>query len=187
MALTVKQRGQHVATFRFVEVRLMETLAAWIPSTPEMEAKLLFGPHVWDCAQAADALGKRAHELRLPLHHSLAPVAAYLRVLDALAAAQGAAARIAAFYDVVLPRLGERYRRYLSSTDALMDAPTVRIVERILDTQARMLREATALREQLPALRPERTGALQPLIDADAAVGDLPVDAGADDAARQAA
>ena len=66
MALTVKQRGQHIATFRFVQVRLMEILSAWVPSTPEMEAKLLFGPHIWDTAQAADALGKRAHELRLP-------------------------------------------------------------------------------------------------------------------------
>ena len=173
MGLTVKQRGQHVATFRFVEVRLMEILAGWIPTTAQMEAKLLFGPHVWDCAQAADALGKRAHELRLPLQHAIAPVPAYLSVLDQLNATQEAAQRIAAFYDVVLPSMGARYRRYLAQTDALMDAPTVRIIERILDTQARMLREAAALREQLPALRPGEP--LRTLIEADAAVGDLPV------------
>jgi hypothetical protein len=173
MALTVKQRGQHVATFRFVEARLMEILAGWIPTTPEMEAKLLFGPHVWDCAQAADALGKRAHELRLPLQHSLAPVAQYVRVLEALASAAGASRRIAALYEGVLPRLGERYRRYLAQTDALMDAPTVRIVERILDTQARMLSEAAALSEQMPALGPDDADAVQALVALDAAVDEL--------------
>jgi hypothetical protein len=184
MSLTVKQRGQHVATFRFVEVRLMEILAAWIPSTPEMEAKLLFGPHVWDCAQAADALGKRVHELRLPLQHSVPPVSPYLVVLEQLAAVQGASQRIAALYDVVLPRLGERYRAYLAQTDTLMDAPTVRVMERILDTQARMQREAMALREQMPALRPDDATTVTALIDADAAVGELAAAAGDE---RQAA
>lgn len=186
MALTVKQRGHRVATFRFVEVRLMEILAAWIPSTPEMEAKLLFGPHVWDCAQAADALGKRTHELRLPLQHSLAPVDAYLHILSEMAAMDGAQRRIAALYDGVLPRLGKRYRSYLAQTDALMDAPTVRIIERIVDTQSRMLAEAQTLREQIPALRAVAAPELRALASADDAVDELSVD-DATEAARHAA
>jgi hypothetical protein len=153
MGLTVKQRGQNVATFRFIEVRLMEILSAWVPSTPEMEAKLLFGAHIWDTAQAADALGKRTYELRMPLQHSLKPAAGYLQVLDALASADGVAPRIAAFYDVMVPALAQRYRKYLTATDSLMDAPTVRVVERILETGARMMREANALRDDLPALK----------------------------------
>ena len=67
MLLNVTERGAHVATFRWIEVRLMETLAHWVPTTPEMEAKLLFGAHIWDAAQHADILGKRTQELRLPL------------------------------------------------------------------------------------------------------------------------
>ena len=59
MNLTVQQRGDNVATFRWIEVRLMETLAAWVPTTPEMEVKLVFGAHIWDTAQHADMLGKR--------------------------------------------------------------------------------------------------------------------------------
>src|SRR5688572_4843718 len=102
MALTVKQRGRHIATFRFVEVRFMELLSAWVPTTPEMEAKLLFGPHIWDTALAADSLGKRTHELRLPPQHSLPPAAEYLHVLAEVAASDGAARRIAVFYDVML-------------------------------------------------------------------------------------
>jgi len=153
MGLTVKQRGQNVATFRFVEVRLMEILSAWVPSTPEMEAKLLFGAHIWDTAQAADALGKRTYELRLPLQHSLTPAAGYLEVLGSLAAAEGAGPRIAALYDVMLPGLATRFRNYLAATDPLMDAPTVRIIEQIMNTGARMIREADELRAELPALK----------------------------------
>jgi hypothetical protein len=111
-------------------------------------------------------------------------VSPYLVVLEQLAAVQGASQRIAALYDVVLPRLGERYRAYLAQTDTLMDAPTVRVMERVLDTQARMQREAMALREQMPALRPDDATTATALIDADAAVGELAAAAGDE---RQAA
>ena len=161
MALTVKQRGQHIATFRFIEVRLMEILSSWVPSTPDMEAKLLFGPHIWDTAQAADALGKRTHELRLPLQHSVAPVPAYIALLAELGAVEGAARRIGVFYDVMLPRLAARYRRYLERTDTLMDAPSVRVIEGILGASERMVREADKLRAELPALRCDDAAWLQ--------------------------
>jgi len=176
MGLTVKQRGQNVATFRFVEVRIMEILSAWVPTTPEMEAKLLLGAHIWDTAQAADALGKRTYELRLPLQHSLTPVVGYLELLDDLAAAEGAARRIAAFYDVVLPGLAARYRRYLAQTDALMDAPTVRVIERILETGIRMAREANELRAEMPALKLGDTEWLARLAERERNVAELVVE-----------
>ncbi|HET7525330.1 MAG TPA: hypothetical protein VFK10_05240 [Burkholderiaceae bacterium] len=186
MALTVKQRGQHIATFRFVEVRLMEMLSAWVPTTAEMEAKLLFGPHIWDTAQAADALGKRAHELRLPLQHSIAPVASYIELLSEIAAVTGAARRIAAMYDVMLPSLDVRYRRYLQRTDTLMDAPSVRVIEGILIASERMRREAQKLRAELPALRCDDQAWLQQLAGREESVPDLLADNGAIEARRAA-
>jgi hypothetical protein len=183
MGLTVKQRGHHIATFRFVEVRLMEILSAWVPTTPEMEAKLLFGAHIWDTAQAADALGKRTYELRLPLQHSMTPVAAYLQFLDAIAAVDGAERRIAAIYDVVLPGLAARYRRYLSDTDDLMDAPSVRIIESILDTGARMIREAARLRTEMPALKFDDAEWLEQLTLREQSVAELVESDGAKQAA----
>jgi len=173
MRFTVKQRGQHIATFRFVEVRLMEILSAWVPSTPEMEAKLLFGPHIWDTAQAADALGKRTYELRLPLQHSLAPVAGYVAVLDGFAATTGAAQRIALFYDVMVAGLNARYRRYIEQTDTLMDAPSVRVLESILSARQRMVREADELRTSLPALRLENPAWLQQMAAREASIAEL--------------
>ena len=149
MSLTVKERGELIATYRFIEVQLMETLAKWVPTTPEMEIKLLFGAHIWDAAQHADALGKRTYELRLPLQHSMRPSDKYSSVLEELAAAKNSADRIAGFYDVMLPALETRFRNYLSQTDPLMDAPSVRILERILQDNSRMIKESNELRAQI--------------------------------------
>jgi hypothetical protein len=151
--LTVKERGQFVATMRYVQVWLMETLAAWVPTTPEMEVKLLLGEHIWDVAQHADTLGKRTFELRLPLQHSLRPVDAYLDFLAEIAAISPTPQRIAAVYDVLLPALAARYRHYLDQTDALSDAPTVRLLERDLADTTRMVEASRALRHELPSLQ----------------------------------
>ena len=137
--LTVKERGQFVATLRYVHVSLMETLAAWVPTTPEMEVKLLFGEHIWDVAQHADSLGKRTFELRMPLQHSVRAADAYVDFLATVAAVGPTPQRLAAMYDVLLPALAERQRRYLERTDRLVDAPTVRILERFLADRARMI------------------------------------------------
>ena len=152
MHLNVRERGNHVATFRWIEVRLMETLARWVPTTPETEVKLVFGEHIWDCAQHADWLGKRTHELRLPLQYSLEPSRDYVAFLTELAATGDTSQRVAGFYDCVLPALERRFRAYLDDVDQLLDGPTVRILERILFDVERMKRAGQALREQVPAI-----------------------------------
>lgn len=152
MPLNVKQRGDHVATFRWIEVRLMETLARWVPTTPETEVKLLFGAHIWDVAQHADSLGKRTHELRLPLQHSLEPSGEFVSFLGDLAATVETDRRVAGFYDCVLPGLERRFRDYIGGVDPLLDGPTVRILERILFDIGRMKGECQALRQEVPAV-----------------------------------
>ena len=149
MSLGVGERARRIATFRFVEVRLMEAVAAWIPTCPEMEVKVLLGRHVWDFAQHADALGKRTFELRERLHHSLPAADGYLRFLDAVHALDGTAERIASLYDVVLPGLARRYEAYLAEADPILDAPSFVIVDRILADTRRQRGEAEALRREL--------------------------------------
>ena len=145
MYLNVKQRGDHVATFRWIEVCLMETLAAWVPSTPEMEAKLVFGAHIWDVAQHADILGKRTHELRLPLQDSLRPSNDYAEFLAQVAQVPETNKRIAAFYRCLLPGLQRRLQEYSSKVDPLLDGPTLRVIDRILSDSARMIQESEEL------------------------------------------
>jgi hypothetical protein len=151
--LTVKERGQFVATLRYVYVSVMETLAAWVPTTPEMEVKLLFGEHIWDAAQHADSLGKRTFELRMPLQRSVPAADGYVAFLAAVAQLGATPQRLAAMYDVLLPSLVGRQRRYLEGTDTLVDAPTVRILERHFADAARMIEGAHALRRELPDLQ----------------------------------
>ncbi|HEX2827008.1 MAG TPA: hypothetical protein VHP37_11725 [Burkholderiales bacterium] len=173
MQLSVKARGDHVATFRWIEVRFMEMLAGWVPTTPETEVKLVFGTHIWDTAQHADSLGKRTHELRLPLQHSLSPTEGYVRLLADLAATTDTTKRIAGFYDCALPGLERRLRDYMTRVDPLLDAPTLRIVERILADIERMAGESRTLRDELPAVRLADRAWLDELRLRELALGDI--------------
>ncbi|MBI1787417.1 MAG: hypothetical protein HYR60_07690 [Acidobacteria bacterium] len=150
MGLTIREKAEYVGTFRGVRVYLMEMLARWVPTTPELEVKVLFGRHIWDLAQHADALGKRAFEIRAPLHYTLRPSEEYQRLLEEISGCQGTAERIHGFYSVILPGLEKRHGDYLAHTDSLQDEPTVRILDRIQLDDARMRRESQALLAEIP-------------------------------------
>ncbi len=146
---SVSARADAVGTFRFVSVWLMETVARWTPTTPEMEAKVMFGRHIWDYAQMADALGKRTFELRRHEHYTLAPGAEYHAMLKEAGAARTTADRVSALYDGVLPGLIARYRDYIAGTDKILDEPTIVIVERIAHELERQRGEADELKTEL--------------------------------------
>jgi hypothetical protein len=150
MAYTIRQKADRIGGFRFVSVYLMETLAAWVPTTAELEAKVLFGRHVWDFAQHADQLGRRTGELRAPLQYSHPPTDGYRRVLEALAGATNTRDRVAGIYDVFLPDLERRYRAHLAHIDPLDDEPSLRIIERILSDFPRFRADREAFSRERP-------------------------------------
>jgi len=152
MITTVRDRADIIATYRFASVYLMETLARWVPTTPELEVKILMGRHIWEFAQHADQLGRRTNELRAAMHYSRQPVDQYLQALETLAAAAATGDRIDGFYDVVLSDLAARYRSYIAETDSMVDEPSVRILERALTDFDRMCRERDAMRAERPDL-----------------------------------
>jgi hypothetical protein len=154
MTMAVRDRGEALATFRFVQVFMMETLARWVPATPEMEVKVLLGRHVWDMARHADALGRRVYELRMPLQHTLRPADGYVAFLEEVAASEATRDRLDAAYEVTLPGLRLRYQAYLEATDHLLDEPSVRVIEGILADHERIAREHADLRRALQALPP---------------------------------
>ena len=149
---TIKEKADYVGTLRTVNVTLMETLARWVPTSPEMEVKVLMGRHLWDFAQHADLLGKRVFELRAPLHFSPPAAEPYAAWLEGVKGLSATADRLAAFYDGVMPAIVDRHKHYLERTDALQDEPTVRILDRILQDQARMQQEYRALLASQPEL-----------------------------------
>lgn len=150
MTFTVRARGDAIATFRFVSVYLMETLARWVPTTPEMEVKVLFGRHLWELAQHADAFGRRTAELRLGPQVSRDPTPPFRATLDGFAATSGTAERVDGFYSGVVPLLERLYRAYVAQTDTLLDEPSVRILERVLADLDRLRREREELRRERP-------------------------------------
>jgi hypothetical protein len=149
MIATVADRCRAIATFRHVSVRLMEMLARWTPTTPEMEAKVTFGRHIWQLAQQADRLGKRTFELRQKEHHSLPPTAAYSTLLEQTAEETETGARLAGFYDGLLPGLIARCRSYVGGTDPILDAPSVVILEAMVRDLETMRSEAAGLQGEL--------------------------------------
>ena len=163
--MKVKERADAIGTFRYTSVFIMETLAGWVPTTPEMEVKVLFGRHLWTFAQRADVLGKRARELRAPLQYSREPRQEYLEGLRAVAALQATGDRLEGCYDIVLPSLAACYSRYLARTDRLIDEPSVVLcegalldIEKLRAEKAQLLAEIAGLRsDPRPALRGLRT------------------------------
>ena len=152
MNTKVRERADCIATFRFASVFMMETLARWVPTTPELEAKILMGRHLWEFAQHADQFGRRTHELRAALHFTREPVAPYATVLERLAAVASTGDRIDGFYDALLPDVGSRLRRYRDETDGMVDEPSVRILDRVLTDYDRMRQERDAMRADPPGL-----------------------------------
>lgn len=150
MDMTVRQRADWIATFRHTSIFLMETLARWVPTTAEMEVKLLFGRHLWEFAQHADAFGKRAAALRVALHTSRPPAQDFQRILDRFASATSAAERVDSLYDGVIPILTRVYSGYIQQADHLMDEASVRILERAIADFGRMRRDREALRAERP-------------------------------------
>jgi hypothetical protein len=149
MITTVNERCRYIATFRHISVWLMETVARWTPLTPEMEVKVVFGRHIWEYAQMADALGKRTFELRQPEHYTIPPVDAYEALLKDIAKTESTADRVAVIYDGLLPGLIERYRNYLAATDPILDEPTLVIMERIVRELERQRVDVAALQSEL--------------------------------------
>jgi hypothetical protein len=152
---------------------LMETLARWIPATPEMEVKMLFSRQVWRMAQQADRLGRRARELRVPLHYSRAPQPGFLAAFKQLAAVTDTIDRIDAFHDVALPALAAAYRGYLAETDQLTDEPTVMICNQALDEIETMRRERNEWDSGVPKARTLDSNALKVVRQAVAAATEV--------------
>jgi hypothetical protein len=150
--LNVKDRADAVGTFRHVNVVLMETLARWVPTTPELEVKILLGRHLWLVAQMADRLGRRTRELRAPIHFDREPAAPFAEALAALDARESTADRLAGFYAMALPAMAREYEAYGKRTDAVIDEPTVVIIEDALRDIERMRAECARLLESFPAL-----------------------------------
>jgi hypothetical protein len=136
------------------------------------------GRIIWECAQAADELGRRLPELRCgrrSVEAAESPNAGFAGFVRATAepeAPELTIEKLAGAFDVLRPHLLEVYERTARETDPICDAPTVKILEEIAqrarahvswghavlerlcdsdERRARRTARASALRAQLAA------------------------------------
>ena len=123
----------------YAKQRLAIAAAAFLPSTPEWEAKCALALHGWLDAEHASALYARLAELREPSPGPADIPEGPLRgVLDELCAATDTATRLIGLYGVLRPHVRGVIDDYLEATNPLCDQPSVRILRHVLDDEQRI-------------------------------------------------
>jgi hypothetical protein len=160
---SVEESARMIRHYRYAEEHMMRILAGWIALTPEVVVKLEFGRQVWDCAQHADILGKRLPELRSRAHVSEPPNETFVTFIQTLAdreAPEDTIERLTGIFRVLKPHLLSLYSQHLSACNPVYEAPTIRILERLLrETQEHILKGQILL-EDLASTVPTRERAV---------------------------
>jgi hypothetical protein len=137
---SVEASSRLIRNYRYVEERIMRMLGGWIALTPQVPVKLLFGRHVWDCAQHADAWGKRLPELRSAAQQSEPAndrVVAFMDLIQDRQTPETTPERVTGIYRVLKPHLAAVYARHLADANGIYEPPTRRILQRCLDEERR--------------------------------------------------
>jgi hypothetical protein len=160
---SVESSAQRVRHYRYAEERMMRTLGGWIALTPELPVKVLFGRHVWDCAQHADLWGRRLPELRAPAQQSEPAndrFVGFMDRLDAREAAGESLERVVGVYRVLKPHLLATYRAHLAAANPVYEPPTRRILERCIAEEERHVAAGAVVLERLLADEPRQQRAV---------------------------
>lgn len=116
----------------YVKARLAICAAAFLPSTPEWEAKCALALHGWIDADHAASLFARIAEMREPPPTAAdVPDEQLCAGLDEALAASTTPARAGALYGALRPALRTAIARYLERTNHLCDQPTVRLLRSV--------------------------------------------------------
>ena len=158
----------------------MRILGGWIALTPEVDVKLLFGRHVWDCAQHADLWGRRLPELRSKTQESEpanADVVAVFDLIETMEAPGQTVERVTAIYRVMKPHLATVYERHLAVANPVYEPPTRRILVRCIEEERRHAAAGARVLDRLfartPALGERATSWERRVLDALSAAGGI--------------
>ena len=134
----VEAMAQRVRNFRYAEEWMMMMTGGWMATVPELPVKTGLGKITWECAQAADALGKRLPELRAGRNLNVASQSAnqgFADLITAVAAPEDpeqTIEKLAGLFDVLKPHLVEVYETTMRGTDQIADAPTIELLDDII-------------------------------------------------------
>ena len=128
---TVRENSQRLANYRYLEIQLMEMIAGWCHTTPQLAFKATFGYHVYDHAQAGDLLGERLEQLRSTRDSQEPGSDDFARLCESVWKLDDTVARLTAVYRVLEPHLVSSFVYHADATDPLADTPTVRLLRQL--------------------------------------------------------
>jgi len=137
---SVEENARRLLRFFYFERRLMQALGAWTLSIAEFEVKLETGRHIFYHGDAARLLRERLHEQEqrwadIDQHRD----ADIDRFIEEMLRASDAAELLVGLHQVAGRALQVAYRHHIDDTDAMTDAPTIRLLRRILTDYEPML------------------------------------------------
>jgi hypothetical protein len=134
VAEMLEESARRIGHHAWIELRLFETLGAWVTAVPELEAKAVLAAqsyhHAWHAELWHGLLPSVPHLHGPDLVVPAGPATA--AQIDSLAEATGTVERLAGLYEVVLPALMDAYRDHLGRTTPVTDAPTIRALRLVL-------------------------------------------------------
>lgn len=141
---TVAENARRLLRLFYFERRLAHGLGAWTLSIPDFEVKVETGRHIFFHADAAHALRERLHEQeKSPREIDGFRDEEIDSLIEELLGASDAAGLLVGAHLVVGRALETAYRHHIDDTDQVADAPTIRMMNRILLDYEPMLAWAT--------------------------------------------
>ncbi|HET6879733.1 MAG TPA: hypothetical protein VFI31_06250 [Pirellulales bacterium] len=130
---SVVENARRLLRFFYFERRLAQAIGAWTLAIPEFEVKLESGRHLFFHADAANGLRDRLREQEL----GFAAIDGFRdaeidRFIDELLSASDAPELLVGLHQVAGAALATAYRHHIDDTDPVADAPTIRLLRRIL-------------------------------------------------------
>jgi hypothetical protein len=137
---SVEENGRRLLRFFYFERCLMQALGSWTLTIPEFEVKLETGRHIFYHADAARLLRERLHEQE----HRLADIDEHRDpeidlLIEEMLSAANAPEFLAGVHLVAGSALAIAYRHHIDDTDPITDAPTIRLLRRVLSDYEPML------------------------------------------------
>jgi hypothetical protein len=141
----VAEARWYMERFAFLELRCMEMLAAWVWNTGNLDYKLVFGAHAYQDMVQADLFRRRCTELHsaLPPDEDWQPLPLDLGSLDRIcrevACVTSPALKLSGLYGALKPWLIHGYESYLQDADAILEGPTIRLLEQVMLDERRQV------------------------------------------------
>jgi hypothetical protein len=153
-AFDVDETARRVGHYAWVETKLFEALGGWIATIPELDVKIRLGTHTYHHAWHADLFRKRLPELRemKPERLTVAPnpeLEAFVEALTEPEAPELTIEKLVGVYRVLIPHKIAAYTYQMNNTSRITDAPTIRILNFILQDELDDWRDGEMLIQSL--------------------------------------